>query len=377
MKKCPKLCVQKGNGKRADIAFVNVPNPKLPKKRKRIYFGSPSDPETHKKYLKFKFRWDSGENVFDHPLPTAETQTLSLGELFERFLLDHRGVYKKGPTGCCAQWLKYKRVASYLSAYKDMAVEDFDVIQLRAFQKELDQNGDFTLETINGYISCVKCVYKWGRLEGLVSREAANDIRSLPPLKLGKCHSRPNKKRKAVPLEVVEKTLPHLPPIPRTIIELLIHTGARPAEICSMRVEEIDRSEQTWLYSPTHHKTEHKGKPRVIALGPRARKLLTDWLKKHPYRKGYVFRPAQFRHRTTAPYYSSNALHTAIRRATRKAGVMAWYPYQTRHAVAELITKKYGVIKAQKVLGHANLNTTEVYLDQNIEESVGVIEEIG
>jgi hypothetical protein len=54
------------------------------------------------------------------------------------------------------------------------------------------------------------------------------------------------------------------------IAELMLHTGMRPGEACRIRLAEIDRSGEVWLYRPSRHKTAHHGHARVIAIGPKA-----------------------------------------------------------------------------------------------------------
>lgn len=55
-------------------------------------------------------------------------------------------------------------------------------------------------------------------------------------------------------------------------------TSARPGEICSMVPADIDRTEDVWIYRPVEYKTEHFDKDRVIAIGPRAQKVLAPYL---------------------------------------------------------------------------------------------------
>jgi integrase len=62
------------------------------------------------------------------------------------------------------------------------------------------------------------------------------------------------------------------------MVELQRHTGMRPGEVCNLKIGEVDRSKELWLYRPAHHKTAHHGRDRVIPFGPRARGLITSFL---------------------------------------------------------------------------------------------------
>jgi integrase len=52
----------------------------------------------------------------------------------------------------------------------------------------------------------------------------------------------------------------------------------RPGEVCGLSFAEVDRSSELWVYRPTQHKTAHRGKPRAVPLGPKARALLIEFI---------------------------------------------------------------------------------------------------
>jgi integrase len=54
-------------------------------------------------------------------------------------------------------------------------------------------------------------------------------------------------------------------------------TGCRPGEACAIRRCDIDTGGTVWLYKLSHHKTSHRGKSRVIAIGPKAQELLKQF----------------------------------------------------------------------------------------------------
>lgn len=59
------------------------------------------------------------------------------------------------------------------------------------------------------------------------------------------------------------------------MIDLQWLTGMRPGEATIMRACDIDMTGgDVWLYTPHEHKMEHKGKLRVIPLGPQAQAVL-------------------------------------------------------------------------------------------------------
>lgn len=66
------------------------------------------------------------------------------------------------------------------------------------------------------------------------------------------------------------------------MILLQWHSGARPGEIVQMRPMDVDRQSTTWVFRPCLHKTQHHGRDRVIALGPRAQEAPRPFLIRVP-----------------------------------------------------------------------------------------------
>jgi integrase len=54
-----------------------------------------------------------------------------------------------------------------------------------------------------------------------------------------------------------------------------------------------------------------------------------------------------------------------------------WHPNQMRHTAATAIRRRYGAEAAQAVLGHAELSTTEIYAEKNMEAARQIMREIG
>jgi integrase len=54
-----------------------------------------------------------------------------------------------------------------------------------------------------------------------------------------------------------------------------------------------------------------------------------------------------------------------------------WHPNQLRHSAATLIRKQYGAESSQAVLGHAQLQTTEIYAERDLNVARQVMQEIG
>ena len=68
--------------------------------------------------------------------------------------------------------------------------------------------------------------------------------------------------------------LPLLPEPVAAMVELQLLTGMRPGEVVLMRMSDVDRSGDVWLYTPEEHKNAWRGKERKVYLGPKAQEIL-------------------------------------------------------------------------------------------------------
>jgi integrase len=153
------------------------------------------------------------------------------------------------------------------------------------------------------------------------------------------------------------------------MVKLQLVTGARPGEVSSMTLGDIDKRGPVWIYRPSTHKSEHKGKSRIIPLGPKAQLLLKPWLLDFPGQ--FVFRSIHGSQITVMVY------RQAISRACEKAGVDVWSPNQLRHAAATKIREQSSLDAAQVILGHSTVATTQIYAERNLDAALAIASKIG
>ncbi len=132
---------------------------------------------------------------------------------------------------------------------------------------------------VNKRIDRVKRVFKWAASEELVPVTVYQSLRTLAGLRAGRTEARESEPVKPVEAEHVNATLPRLGRHARTMVELQRVTGMRPGEVCRLTLAEVDRSRDVWVYRPTQHKTRHHGRERLVPFGPKARAILTEFLR--------------------------------------------------------------------------------------------------
>ncbi len=203
---------------------------------------------------------------------------------------------------------------------------------------------------------------------------------------------------------LVDATLPHVSRHVAGLIRFQRLTGCRPGEAVRLRRCDIDTSGAVWVYRPPQHKTAHRGKVRLVHLGPLAQQLLAEYPTDYPAE--YVFSPrreeaernaARAANRTTKFYasrqgwqkrkgkpkfvkgarYTVKTFGHAIRKACKVHTLAKWHPNQLRHTFGTNVRRDHGLDVAQALLGHDRVSTTEIYAEKTNDLAATVAASIG
>lgn len=260
--------------------------------------------------------------------------------------------------------------------FADLPAGEFGPRRLRRVQQAMVCKG-WSRKYINGQVGRVRRLFKWAVADERLGAAVYQALQTVEPLTLGRTDAPEPVPVTAVDDATVDATLAHMSATVRDMVEVQRLCGCRPAELCQMASEHIDRSGAVWLYSPPKHKTQHYGKRRVVALGPRAQSILTKYL----FRDGGFFK------------YDSAGYRQCVRRACDRAfpapdGVEGaelkawrrshrWKPNQLRHAAATKVRAEFGLEGAQHILGHSRADVTQIYAERNMAQAVAIAERIG
>ncbi len=145
----------------------------------------------------------------------------------------------------------------------------------------------------------------------------------------------------------------------RILIELLYSTGLRLSECISLKHQDIDLKEGIgWV------RMGKGGKDRIFIISEKFRKDITEYMeKKGSDGKGYVFS-------VNGNKMSPRSVQHARKNAVRRAGIEKDVHVHTlRHSFAtHLLENGVDIRKIQKLLGHSNLQTTQIYTQVSSEE---------
>lgn len=384
-----------------------------------VYLGKFDTPESRAKYDRVMARYLAGRADPEHPATesasrptTSATRSadLSVAELVLRYWGHAKTYYTKNgrPTGELYPLKQALRVLRRhfgetpatefgplsLKALRDVMITlpitrkvkvvDPDTHETR-FEEKVIRVG-LARRTINKQLGRVKRCFAWAVGEELLPARVHDALLRVDGLRKGRSAAREAPPVRPAPDADVDAALSRVPAAVRAMIEVQRLTGCRPQEVVTMRGADIDTAGPVWEYRPPVYKTEHRdegGGERVICIGPRAQVVLAPLLT--AARGGYLFRPGRpDRDRKAgapagkpAEHYTVAGYRQEIRRGCVRAKVPRWCPNQLRHAAGTSIRKKFGLERAQAVLGHRELGVTQVYAEVDREAARVVMAEVG
>lgn len=257
---------------------------------------------------------------------------------------------------------------------------------------------------INKQVDRVRRMFRWAASEELIPSDVPQSLSMVSGLRKGRSNARETSPIRPVDPKAISATMEYLPQVVGDMVELQLLTGMRSGELCIMRPVDIDRSGDIWLYSPSHHKTEHLDHVRSIAIGKRAQGILLRYLARAE--NSYLFRPLDSEakrraemtaaritplscgnrpgtNRKTDPKrkpgdrYSVDSYRRAIARAAKAAGVEPWSPHRLRHTMATEVRRHYSLDHVQAVLGHKGARISEVYAELDRDKAIQVARMLG
>jgi len=150
----------------------------------------------------------------------------------------------------------------------------------------------------------------------------------------------------------------------KLILKLLYSSGLRVSEIVNLKYEDLNFEEKTGLVR------QGKGKKdRMFILSEKILLNITEFSKKKNKLKGYIF---------TGPknkQLSTRTIQKIIKNSAKKAGINKHVtPHKLRHSFAtHLLESGTDIRMIQELLGHSNLQTTQIYTHVSREQIKKVI----
>ena len=317
-------------------------------------------------------------------LPSESTETLAVKDLIARYWAHCKTYYVKNGKQTDEVGSIKIAMRDTRKLYGQTPVNDFGPLALEAIRNAMIARGN-ARSYINNNVNRIRRMFKWGVAKQLVQADVYTALQALDGLKKEKSAAREPDPVLPVSNEVVDATLEHCPPMVADMIRFQRLTGCRPGEVRTIKPSEIDTTHAVWRYTPGTHKMEHKGRGRVILIGPKAQAIIRPYLLRDEN--------AECFERPTGGRFKRWNYNEQINKACDKAwpyprclnadAIKAWQkrhrwaPNRLRHSAATAIREEFGLEAAQTVLGHASADVTQVYAERDIKKAAEVMGKVG
>jgi integrase len=209
---------------------------------------------------------------------SAQPAPLTVVELLAAFLRHAKNYYRHPDGSQTGEADNYRLAMVPLRhTHGRSAAAAFGPLALKAVRDDMVRRG-WTRGSVNRQASRVRAIFKWAAENELVPGTVHQSLATVAGLRRGRSAAAEADPVGPVADRLVDGTLPRVSPQVAAMIRLQRLTGMRPGEVCSMRVENLDRADGAWSYRPAGHKTAHHGHDRFVPLGPQAVALLAPLL---------------------------------------------------------------------------------------------------
>ena len=197
---------------------TNIPNYRLHKATgqafvelagRRFYLGKHGSKASREKYEKHIADYLANGRKLP---PTLVKSGISCQELAIHFLEWAEGYYVKNDEQTKTFLFCRKAISLLVKYYGNESVNKFSPLSLVFLQEKWVEQG-LGRETVNRNVSVVKQAFQHGQTFGWVDANTYLALQSVKHLKKGRTKAHEYRKIKPVAVEVVEKTLPYLPPV--------------------------------------------------------------------------------------------------------------------------------------------------------------------
>ena len=248
--------------------------------------------------------------------------------------------------------------AEYLHRdFEEDELEKATPMMVRSYIVDLHQHGTEN-RSINRKLSTLRTFYKYCIREGLLEKSPMTNIKALKqPKPLAKFVSEEDINKVSFPEANDFQTMRD-----RLLFEMLYQTGVRQAELRGMKDADVDKAA---CLIKVHGK---RNKERLIPLSMQMMEMIDQYK---------VVRDAAFETKADrlllndkgeemSPYFVYNKVHCLLEGVTT---LKQKSPHVLRHTFAtHLLDEGASLVAIQKLLGHEELATTQIYAHNTIEQ---------
>lgn len=286
------------------------------------------------------------EHNIKHPIKT------STKELFDLFVNLKEGEVRS------ASIQKYTNHLRYLITKHSQKFVPLSIVEIETCLQELKAQ-ELSNATINSYLTTLKQLYNYAEKRKFLQENTARHVKRL--------QKKPRKPPRYFTNEEIDKILFYDIPY-RDVFIILLYTGMRKSELLFLEWEDIDFQNRIIKIRNKEGFTTKSGKNRNIPMHSKVQEIL--W--KRQQDSGYIFSYS------TGNHHHRNKWNDSLRRILKKENILNASIHTFRHTFATRFLLSGGSMKElQEILGHASIETTQIYahlVPEHLQKSINKLE---
>ena len=260
--------------------------------------------------------------------------------------------------------------------FKIESVTPSDVREYRQYLQEIQKR---KANTVNRKLASLSSLMRWGIESGRVSSNPVAKMKYVKkvvqsPKWLDKNEQYALQRAMEKNLQLAQLRYPKRWVTRRrdvSIVIFMLNTGLRLSETVSLKLEDMEISERKGQVLVRQGKGN---KERIVPLNSDAREALNEWLKVRP--SSDCSRLWLSIESGTDQGLTGRAVQRVLKRYGEDAGIEKLTPHVLRHSFAKNLTNKgVGIEKVAQLLGHENLNTTQIYIKPDFKDLEKALED--
>ena len=219
---------------------------------------------------------------------------------------------------------------------------------LMRYREHLQTTLGLKPSTVNRTLMSLKRYFAWIRKTQLIQSDPASPIKFVPKEATPPRHLSNDEEEALVDAVNATGTLRD-----QTIITLLLHTGLRVQELCTLTRQQLHLGKR----NGTLRITGKRRKVREVPLNTTARLALNQYLETLPPECQYLF-PSEKTHRAL----TGRALGHLVTKYAMQAQVAGISPHDLRHRFGYRMAEVVPLHRLAQIMGHDSLDTTMLYI---------------
>ena len=202
--------------------------------------------------------------------------------------------------------------------------------------------------SVNRALVSLKRYAAWATEHGLITRNPARAVKLIPMEATAPRHLDDDDEDALVSAVMTIGSLRD-----RTIILLMLHTGLRAREVCTLQRSNVVLGKRSGLLKVYGKRNKY----REVPLNTTARKALADYLADLPTERVYLF-PSEKTHQAL----TERALGHLVKKYAALAKLRQVSPHDLRHRFGYRMAESVPLHRLAQIMGHDSLDTTLIYV---------------